>query len=50
MPSLLINLFQEIRVLWSDCAPDWRDLCTFFQTLSPDDPEGHYAYPELRQA
>jgi hypothetical protein len=49
MPSLLINLFQETRALWNDCAPDWRDLCTFFQTLSPDDPEGHYAYPELRQ-
>lgn len=48
MPSLLVNLFQETRRLWNDCAADWHDLCTFFQTLRPDDPQGHYAYLDLR--
>lgn len=48
MPSMLVNLFQEARGLWHDCASDWRDLCSFLETLSPDDPEGYYTYPDLR--
>lgn len=48
MPSLLVNLFQETRGLWAECADNWRELCAFFQTLSPEDPQGYYAYPELR--
>lgn len=48
MPSLLVNLFQETRGLWSDCAADWRELCGFLATLGADDPSRHYAYADLR--
>lgn len=48
MPSLLVNLFEETRGLRNECAADWRSLCSFFETLSPDDPDGYYAYTELR--
>ena len=48
MPSLLVNLFQETRGLWSVCAPEWRDLCIYLESASPKDRDAYHTFPELR--
>lgn len=48
MPSLMVTFFRSTRDRFPKFAIEWYELEEWLRQSQPDDPDGYYTYPELR--